>query len=65
MFGNAPTFPTLGMPSRIQSQFADDCRSRNEEARVVERSRIVLAGVAGKQLRKVARELRVSVPAGR
>jgi len=36
--------------------------SRTEEARIVERARIVLSRLEGKQIQQVARELRVSVP---
>ena len=37
-------------------------KSPTEDARIVERAKIVLARVAGKQIRKVARDLNVSVP---
>jgi transposase len=37
-------------------------KSRTEEARIVERAKIVLARVAGKEIRQVARDLKVSVP---
>ena len=37
-------------------------RSRTEDARIVERAKIVLARVAGKEIRQVARDLKVSVP---
>jgi transposase len=36
--------------------------SRTEEARMVERARIVLSRLEGKQIQQVARELRVSIP---
>ena len=36
--------------------------SRVEEARSVERARIVLARLEGKEIQQVARELRVSIP---
>ena len=36
--------------------------SRTAEARAVERARIILACLEGKQIQQVARELRVSVP---
>jgi len=36
--------------------------SRTEEARMVERARIILAGLEGKQIQQVARELGVSIP---
>ena len=37
-------------------------RSRTSEARVVDRARIILACLEGKEIQQVARELRVSVP---
>lgn len=37
-------------------------RSHTEEARIVERAKIVLARAAGKEIRQVSRELKVSVP---
>lgn len=37
-------------------------KSRNEEARAVERARIILGCVEGKEIQQVARELRVSIP---
>src|ERR1022692_3612510 len=37
-------------------------RSRTAEARAVERARIILACLEGKEIQQVARELRVSVP---
>jgi transposase len=37
-------------------------KSRNEEARIVERARIILASVDGKEIQQVARELGVSIP---
>jgi transposase len=40
----------------------DITKSRTEEARVVERARIVLACLGGKEIQQVARELRVSIP---
>src|SRR5580698_1282265 len=37
-------------------------KSRTTEARAVERARIILACLEGKEIQQVARELRVSVP---
>src|ERR1700686_3152018 len=37
-------------------------KSRTEEARAVERARIVLACLEGKEIQQVARELNVSIP---
>jgi len=37
-------------------------RSRTEEARAVERAKIILACLEGKEIQQVARELRVSIP---
>ena len=37
-------------------------KSRTEDARMVERAKIVLARVAGREIRRVARDLGVSVP---
>lgn len=39
-------------------------KSRTEEARTVERARIVLACLDGKESQQVAREPRVSIPTG-
>lgn len=36
--------------------------SRTEEARTVERARIILARLEGKQIQQVARELKISIP---
>lgn len=36
--------------------------SRTEEARIVERARIILARLEGKQIQQVARELKISIP---
>lgn len=38
------------------------CKSRSEEARAVERARIILGCLDGKEIQQVARELRVSIP---
>jgi transposase len=37
-------------------------KSRSEDARIVERAKIVLARLAGKEIRQVARDLKVSIP---
>lgn len=37
-------------------------KSRNEEARIVERARIILASLEGKQIQQIARELDISIP---
>src|SRR6195256_6788702 len=37
-------------------------KSRTAEARAVERARIILAGLEGKEIQQMARELRISVP---
>ena len=37
-------------------------KSRNEEARIVERARIILASLEGKEIQQVARELGVAIP---
>ena len=37
-------------------------KNRTAEARIVERARIILACLEGKEIQQVARELRVSIP---
>ena len=37
-------------------------KSRTAEARAVERARIILACLEGKEIQQVARELRISIP---
>jgi transposase len=44
------------------ASLVDISKSRTEEARTVERARIVLASLEGKEMQQVAQELRVSVP---
>src|SRR5579871_6300355 len=37
-------------------------KSRTEDTRVIERARVVLARLNGKEIQRVAREMRISVP---
>jgi transposase-like protein len=46
----------------VRSRLLAISRSGSEEARMVERARIILACLEGKQIQQVARELGISVP---
>jgi len=54
--------PALECSAEDAASLAAISKSRTEEARTVERARIVLACLTGKQIQQVARDLRVSVP---
>lgn len=53
---------TLTCSEEVRAQLVTTSKSRTEEARAVERARIVLACLEGKEIQQVARELRVSIP---
>src|ERR1039457_3209587 len=54
--------PELECSAEDKASLVDITRSRIEEARAVERARIVLAYLEGKEIQQVARELGVSIP---
>lgn len=54
--------PALNCSAEIRASLAAIGRSRTEEARLVERARIILACLEGKETQQVAKELGASVP---
>jgi transposase len=54
--------PVLECSAEDMASLVDISKSRTEEARAVERARIVLACLEGKEIQQVAQELRVSIP---
>src|SRR6202140_2256956 len=54
--------PTLECSAEDKASLILIAKSRTEEARAVERARIVLACLEGKEIQQVARELNVSIP---
>lgn len=54
--------PVLECSAEDKASLIAISKSRAGEARAVERARIILARLAGKQIQQVARELRISVP---
>src|SRR5271154_6801738 len=54
--------PELECSTEDKASLVAITKSRIEEARMVERARIILAWVDGKEIQQVARELGVSVP---
>src|SRR6266498_3316551 len=54
--------PELECSAEDKASLLAITKSRIEEARVVERARIILACLEGKEIQQVARELRISVP---
>ena len=52
----------LDCPPEIRRDLVSISRSRTEEARMVERARIVLACLEGKEIQQVAREFGASIP---
>ena len=54
--------PELECSAEDKASLVAITKSRNEEARVVERARIILACLDGKEVQQVARELAVSIP---
>src|SRR5919199_1585601 len=53
--------PALDCSAEVRASLAGMSQSRTEEARPVERARIILACLDGKEIQQVARELRVSI----
>ena len=63
MFGQMPRHaPVLECSAEERETLVAIAKSRSEEARMVERARIVLGCVDGREIQQVARELKVSVP---
>src|SRR6202171_45089 len=54
--------PKLECSAEEKASLVAITKSRTEEARAVERARIILASLAGKEIQEVARELGVSIP---
>jgi len=54
--------PELECSAEDKASLVDITKSRSEEARIVERARIILACLEGKEIQQVARELGVSIP---
>ncbi|MDQ2944600.1 MAG: IS630 family transposase [Acidobacteriota bacterium] len=54
--------PTLECSAEDKARLIAISRSRSEEARAVERARIILGCLEGKEIQQVAREWKVSVP---
>jgi len=54
--------PVLECSAEDKATLIAISKSRAEEARIVERARIILARLDGKEIQQVARELRVSLP---
>src|ERR1700685_2736604 len=54
--------PELECSAEDKASLVALTKSRTEEARAVERARIILASLEGKEIQQVARELKISVP---
>src|ERR1700678_604654 len=54
--------PALECSAEDKASLIATAKSRTEESRAVERARIVLACLAGKEIQQVARELNISIP---
>jgi transposase len=54
--------PPLECSAEVKIKLLAISKSRTEEARAVERARIILACLEGKEIQQVARELRTSIP---
>ena len=54
--------PELECSAEDKASLVAITKSRTEEARAVERARIIVASLEGKQIQQVARELGVSIP---
>ncbi len=62
MFGMPRHAPELECSIEDKASLVALVKSRTAEARAVERARIILACLKGKEIQQVARELRISVP---
>ena len=54
--------PELECSAEVKASLVALTKTRTAEARTVERARIILASLEGKEIREVARELKVSLP---
>src|SRR5450755_2675930 len=54
--------PAVECSAEIKAKLLSTSKSRTEEARAVERARIILACLEGKEIQQVARELGISIP---
>ena len=54
--------PALECSAEDKASLMVIAKSRTEESRAVERARIVLACLEGKEIQQVARELNISIP---
>jgi transposase len=54
--------PALTCSPEVKAELVATSKSRTEEARAVERARIILACMQGMEIQQVAQELRVSIP---
>lgn len=54
--------PAITCSPEVRAKLVSTSKSRTEEARAVERARIILACLEGKEIQQVARELRISIP---
>jgi transposase-like protein len=54
--------PKLECSAEEKTSLVAITKSRTEEARAVERARIILASLDGKEIQEVARELGLSIP---
>ena len=54
--------PPLKCSDEVRQQLVTLSRSRRQEARLVQRARIILACLEGKQIQQVAREMETSIP---
>lgn len=54
--------PAIACSPEVRAKLVSTSKSRTEEARVVERARIILACLEGKEIQQVARELHASIP---
>src|SRR6266404_4474240 len=54
--------PVLECSAEVKNHLLATSKSRTEEVRAVERARIILACLDGKEIQQVARELEISVP---
>jgi transposase-like protein len=63
MFGGCPDYaPALECSPEDKETLVAISKSRHEELRIVERARIIVASLEGKQIQQVAREWGVSIP---
>jgi len=54
--------PALSCSPEVKARLVSTSKSRTEEARAVERARIILACLEGKEIQQVAHELNTSIP---